>query len=171
MRCGTRVALHSRMVALAVQENEPFDVETDWLSVTMPRSAELCYELFCDLERIPEWLTIVRTAVVCDREVTDRPRNVAFLCSLHRATVGYTLEYSYHDRERRIAWTTPRRASLRVRGFAHFQELGPRACLMTYALDLSLGRGMPRFDDAAFAAHATSASLNDFRDFVLREQR
>jgi hypothetical protein len=42
---------------------------------------------------------------------------------------------------------------------------------MTYALDLSLGRGMPRFDDAAFAAHATSASLNDFRDFVLREQR
>ena len=156
------------MVALALPEVFAFDVETDWLSVTLPRSAEFCYQRFCDLERIPEWLTIIRSATVTDREITDRPKAVAFLCSLHRATVGYTLEYSYHDRERRIAWTTPRRASLRVRGFAHFQELGPRACLMTYALDLALGKGMPRFEDGAFAAHATSASMNDFRDFVLR---
>ena len=160
------------MVALALPDRKDhFDIDADWLSVTLPRAADECYDLFCDLERIPEWLSIVRTAVVTDRAEDDRPSSVAFLCSLHRATVGYTLDYLYQDDERRIAWTTPRRSSLRVRGFAHFQELGARACLMTYSLDLAFGRSMPRFDDAAFAAHATSATLNDFRDFVLRDLR
>jgi hypothetical protein len=39
---------------------------------------------------------------------------------------------------------------------------------MTYSLDLAFGRGLPHFDDAAFAAHATSATMHDFRDFVMR---
>jgi hypothetical protein len=157
------------MLALAAPELHDRFEEADWLSVTLPRAADDCHALFCDLERIPEWLSIVRSAVVTDRSPGERPKSVAFLCSLHRATVGYTLDYTYQDRDRRVAWTTPRRSSLRVRGFAHFQPLGPRACLMTYSLDLAFGRTMPRFDDAAFAAHATSATLNDFRDFVLRE--
>lgn len=157
------------MVALAVPElKDRFQVDADWLSVTLPREADECYALFCDLERIPEWLSIVRSSVVTDRDLVDRPSSVAFLCSLHRATVGYTLDYQYGDEERRLAWTTPGRSSLRVRGFAQFQELGPDACLMTYCLDLAFGKGMPNFDDAAFAAHATSATLSDFRDFVLR---
>jgi hypothetical protein len=94
---------------------------------------------------------------------------VAFLCSLQRASVGYTLTYEFAAAERRVSWTTRPRASLRVRGTAHFQPLGPASCLMTYGLDLSFGGREPRFDDDAYASHATSAILADFRDFVLRQ--
>jgi uncharacterized membrane protein len=159
------------MVALAsaeLNEMDPFDVEGDWLSVALPRPADECFDLFSDIERTPEWLTIVRCAVVTERDPVDRPKKVAFLCSLHRATVGYTLAYRYRSSDRRIAWSTPRRSSLKVRGFVQFQEMSSQACLMTYCLDLAFGRGLPRFDDDAFAAHATSASMHDFRDFVMR---
>lgn len=145
-----------------------FEIEGDWLSVALPRPADECYELFADIERTPEWLSIVRLAVVTERDPVDRPKKVAFLCNLHRATVGYTLTYRYRAAEKRVAWTTPKRSSLRVRGSVQFQEMSAQACLMTYCLDVAFGRGLPRFDDASFDAHATSASMHDFRDFVMR---
>jgi uncharacterized membrane protein len=158
------------MVAIAAEHvlEDRFDADADWLSVALPRPADECYGLFADVERVPEWLSIVRCAVVTERDVVARPRKVAFLCSLHRATVGYTLTYRFRSSERRVEWSTPRRSSLRVRGSVHFQPLSSASCLMTYSLDLAFGRGLPRFDDAGFAAHATSATMHDFRDFVMR---
>jgi hypothetical protein len=154
---------------VAVAAPRPFESPGDWLSVTLPRSADHCYELFSDVARTPEWLSILRSATVTERDPRGRPRNVAFLCSLHRASVGYTLSYKFAPAERRVSWTTPPRASLRVRGTAHFQPLGAASCLMTYGLDLAFGGAPPRFEDDAFSSHATSASLADFRDFVLRQ--
>jgi hypothetical protein len=158
-------------LALASEHHETsaqFDLDGDWLSVALPRPAEWCFALFADIERTPEWLSIVRCAVVTERDLIERPRKVAFLCSLQRATVGYTLTYRYRSADCRIAWSTPRRSSLKVRGSVQFQPLSSQACLMTYCLDLAFGRGLPRFEDAAFAAHATSATMHDFRDYVMR---
>ena len=154
---------------LAAAAPRSFESPGDWLSVTLPRSADHCYALFSDIGRTPEWLSILRSATVTERDHRGRPRHVAFLCSLHRASVGYTLTYKFAAAERRVSWTTRPRASLRVRGTAHFQALGPASCLMTYGLDLAFGGGKPRFDDDAFSSHATSATLADFRDFVLRQ--
>jgi uncharacterized membrane protein len=158
------------MVALTVRRvlEERVAVEPDWLSIALPRPADTCFALFTDVERIPAWLTIVRSAVITARDEGGLPREAAYLCSLRRATVGYTLTYRYRRGELRVDWSTPARASLRVRGFAEFQALGPDSCLMTYGLDLGFGRGLPRFDDAAFDAHATSATMADFRDYVMR---
>jgi uncharacterized membrane protein len=141
---------------------------TDWLSVTLPRPAGPCYELFCDVERVPQWLGVVRSAIVVARDAHGRPRDVSFLASLQRATVGYTCRYRYHVGERRVAWATRDDVSTRVRGFAQFQPLGELACLMTYALELDLGSALPGWADAQFAEHAPSSALADFRDFVTR---
>jgi ribosome-associated toxin RatA of RatAB toxin-antitoxin module len=154
---------------VAVAPVRSFESPGDWLSVTLPRSAERCYALFSDVERTPEWLPILRSATVTERDPRGRPQHVAFLCRLSRATVGYTLAYRFAPAERRVSWTTRPRASLRVRGTAHFQPLGAASCMVTYGLDLALGGGAPRFEDAAFSSHATSASLAEFRDFVLRQ--
>jgi ribosome-associated toxin RatA of RatAB toxin-antitoxin module len=139
------------------------------LSTALPRAADDCYALFCDVERIPAWLTVVRSAVVTRRDALERAADVAFLARLERATVGYTCSYEYQPAHRRVVWSTREDASIRVAGFAQFAPLGARACLMTYALDLDLGSsGLPTWSDPLFEGHAASASLSDFRDYVLR---
>ena len=138
-----------------------------WVSVALPRTADDCYALFCQAERIPEWLAVVRTAVVTRRDVRGRPTEVSFLARLENATIGYTCRYRYHAGDRRVAWSTKEDSNLLVKGFAQFAPLGPKACMMTYGLELDLG-GLPAWNDPFFAGHAASATLGDFRDFVTR---
>jgi hypothetical protein len=140
----------------------------DWLTVALPRSADACYALFCAVERTPEWLSVVHSAVIVEREADGRARKVAFLASLRRASIGYSCSYRYHAVERRVSWATSSRSSIVVRGMAQFHELSERSCLVTYCLDLRVGRGLPPFADSTFAAHASSAALADFRDFATR---
>lgn len=141
-----------------------------YLSIALPRPADDCYDLFCEVERIPEWLTVVRSAVVTKRDSKGRARDVAFLARLEGATVGYTCRYRYAPIDRRVAWATADEASICVQGFAQFEPLGERACLLTYSLDLDLGAAgaLPAWGDPMFAGHAASATMSDFRDFVLR---
>lgn len=142
-------------------------VRVGHLSTALPRPADDCYDLFCEVARIPEWLSVVRSAMVVRRDFHERPTEVAFLARLERATVGYTCHYRYEPGRRRVDWSTAPGARLRVAGAASFQPLGPSTCLMSYQLDLDVG-GLPAWSDPMFEGHAASASLLDFRDFVLR---
>jgi hypothetical protein len=154
------------MVALP-RQMLPATPSADVLTVTLPRDADTCHELFCDLERIPEWLTVVRSVVIQERDRLGRPRRVAFMARLRRATVGYSCVYRYSGM--RVHWATSSRSSIKIAGHASFAPLGPRSCMMSYALDMSLGEtGLPEFDDDVYSAHAASATLNDFREFVTR---
>ena len=140
----------------------------EWLTVALPRPADRCYDLFCEVERIPEWLQVVRSAMVRTRDRVNRPREVAFLVSLERASIGYTLAYSYRSGERWLGWRTPDDSSITVAGFGQFTALGERSCLMTYALTLDMGE-LPGWDDPMFqGGHAASAALSDFRDYAIR---
>lgn len=140
---------------------------TGWVSVALARPADDCYALFCQAERIPEWLAVVRSAFVTRRDVRGRATEVSFLARLTNATIGYTCRYRYHAGDRRVAWTTPAESNILVKGFASFSPLGPKACMMTYGLDLDLG-DLPTWSDTFFQGHAASATLGDFRDFVTR---
>lgn len=158
------------MVAVAVsQQAKTFQAPGDWLTVALPRSADDCYRLFCDIPRVPEWLPVVATSVVTQRDAAGRAKKVAFQASLQRATVGYSCLYRYRAEERMVSWGTPARASIVVRGMAQFQPLAPASCLMTYALGLRIGRGLPVFADATFASHASSAALAAFAAFARTE--
>jgi len=138
------------------------------MSTTIPRSAEACHRMFCAVERTPEWLKILRSAVVTERDDRGRARRVAFLARLRHGTIGYSLHYRYRDL--RVSFATPLRSELRVHGYAQFFPLGGDGCLMTYGLEVTK-RGLPPFDDSHFEAHAPSAVLADFRDFVLNAVR
>ena len=154
------------MVALASPDR--YSAPGDWLTVSLPRAADACYALFCDVARVPEWLPILSSAVITERDDDGRARRVAFMASLRRASIGYTCSYRYVPDDHRVSWSTSPRASIVVRGMAHFQAVARNACLMTYGLDLRVGRGLPPFDDAPFANHASSATLADFREFAIR---
>jgi uncharacterized membrane protein len=139
----------------------------NYQQIALTRPADPCYELFCDVERIPEWLAVVRSAMVTSRDARGRASEVAFLARLEHATIGYSCKYRYHTRDRRIAWRTPEGSRITIGGFAEFQPLGDKACMMTYSLDLDLP-GLPEWSDPFFAGHAASATLSDFRDYVTR---
>lgn len=138
----------------------------DIISTTLPFNAQTCYELFCDVSRIPEWVSAVASVQTLAFDDDGRPTKAAFLASVGRASAGYTLEYRYDDRARLVSWRTPE-GSMTVAGRALFVPLTERASIMHYQLELdwppSLGLGRGLYD-----GHPASASLNDFRDFVTR---
>jgi ribosome-associated toxin RatA of RatAB toxin-antitoxin module len=140
------------------------------MTATLPRPAKDCYELFCDVTRVPAWLSVVRSATVVRRDAEERPLEVAFLARLEGATVGYTCRYVYTPGRYRVGFSTSARSRIRVAGFAEFEPLGDAACLVSFALELNLGiaGALPSWGDPLLENHASSTSLGDFRDYVLR---
>jgi uncharacterized membrane protein len=138
------------------------------LSSTLPISAEEAYALMSLSERIPEWMAVVRSARTLTRYLDGRPEKVAFIVNLQRASMGYTLRYSYDDSALTLKWATAPGAKTVVAGSARFQPLGPKACLVHYELELSKHSSLPAWNDEMYNGHPASSVLNDFRDFVQR---
>ena len=59
------------------------------ISVSLPRNARDCHRLFCDVARTPDWLRVVRSALVTERDASGRARRVAFLARLAHATIPW----------------------------------------------------------------------------------
>ncbi|MSP15663.1 MAG: hypothetical protein EXR73_03445 [Myxococcales bacterium] len=159
-----------RALAMPHQSVQSIAPTPSYLSVAIPRPADACYRLFADVERIPEWLSVVRSAYVSRRDQKGRAREVAFLARLRGATVGYTCRYRHHEEDLLLAWSTTPGSSLAVQGFGQFVPLGDRAALMTYSLELDLGPAgsLPGWHDSFFDGHAASSAMSDFRDFAQR---
>jgi uncharacterized membrane protein len=138
------------------------------LTTAIARPARTCYELFCDAERVPEWLSVVRSARVRQRNRAGRPSVVTFLAELERATVGYTLDYDYRERDLGVSWSTALAGNLLVAGWAQFTPLGPAAALMTYQLVLDVECAAATWRDPFFDGHPASSVMSDFRDFAVR---
>jgi uncharacterized membrane protein len=140
------------------------------VSTTLAASAEEAWDAFCDVEATPRWVSVVKSVRVLDRDEKDRPRRVAFLARLERATIGYTLEYAYDEETRTVTWASPE-GRVAVSGRARFIPLGPRACMLEYQLELELpGGALPPWEDPFFSGHAASVVMNDFRDYLTRSR-
>ena len=139
------------------------------LTATLPVNAQRAYEVFCDVEQITRWVSVVRSVRVLEATPRGRARRAAFIANLSRASVGYTLEYDYREADRVVTWWTPDGHMFRVGGRAQFDPLGERACLMHYELQLDIPEGtLPPWGDSYFDGHAPSTVLADFRDYLNR---
>ncbi len=137
------------------------------LSVTLPVSAAMGYEVFCDVEQLPRWVSIVSSVQILESTPRGRVKRAAFMASLKGGALGYTLEYEYRNDERIVAWWTPDQPQMRVGGRAQFTPLGERACLMNYELFVDVPSGiLNAWNDPYFDGHAPSAVLADFRDYL-----
>jgi uncharacterized membrane protein len=149
----------------AVAVPDPGDLP---LTAAIARPARLCYELFCEAERIPEWIPVIRSAHVNERNYAGRPVDVGFFARLARATIGYRVRYLYRERDFGVSWSTVEGAGVLVAGWAQFTPLDGATALLTYQLTLDLGGAMAEWDDPFFEGHAPSAVMSDFRDYALR---
>jgi uncharacterized membrane protein len=142
------------------------------LTITLPVRCAVAYEAFCRAEAIPSWLSIVRSVRVLSRTPSGRPARAAFIGRLPSRVVGYTLFYRYSETDRIVWWGTAPGSAMILAGRAQFLPLGERATLMQYQLVLELPEGALAPGDDPFAGgHATSAVMNDFRDYVIRTRR
>lgn len=110
------------------------------LVVTIPRSARACYELFADVERLPEWLPIIKSAAVRQRDEHERAIEVAYMATHDRSTVGYRLRYIYSERDLSMSWLTVAGSSIQISGSVQFTPMGEKACLMRYHVRRRLQR-------------------------------
>jgi len=139
------------------------------LCTTLPISADKAYDIFCDVEASPEWVSVVKSARVLGKNGHDRPLRAAFLARLQNGSIGYTLYYHHQESERLVTWATAPGSMTLVAGRAQFSPLGDRACLMHYQLQLELPpEALPPWEDPFFSGHATSVVMNDFRDYLSR---
>jgi uncharacterized membrane protein len=146
--------------------------DSEILSTSLPVNASAAYEVFCQAESIPLWLSVVQSVRILSRTPSGRPRRAAFVGRLKNATIGYTLFYSYREAERVVSWGTDPGSMTLVAGRAQFLSLGDHATLMQYQLALELpGDALPPWEDPFFSGHATSVAMNDFREYVIRMHR
>lgn len=141
------------------------------IEARIARPATVCYELFCDVESMPEWMPILRSVSVRSRYRNGRPCDVSFLASLHRATVGYTLTYTYRERDLHVAWCPEADTGINVGGWAHFRAVNVDSCLLVCDLWLNPAGVVNRWRDPLFDAHAPFAVASRFRGFATRAAR
>ncbi len=164
------MSTHEEIASLKASARAP-TYEAPATELWLPRSARLCYELFCDVERMPEWFPVVQAVSVQSTNRNGRPRRVAVRAALRRATVGYTLVYTYRERDHRVAWCPRVDSGMMVGGWAQFHPVGLDSCILVCDLWLDPGAVMAGWDDPFLDARPAAAVTARFRDFVLRSTR
>ena len=109
---------------------------TDVVRAVIRRSAQACFEAFCDTRRLRSWVPGLRRTKVVRAGEGGLPVEVLFEYGESRT---YALKYSYQVGQRLVAWTPKTGAADAVRGFAQFSE-HPDGCEMTYSVEAGEGR-------------------------------
>lgn len=152
------------MAALATSALTELQPLTTTATATLPVAAGAAFAALADVGAAPEWLSVIRSARVLDRDPEGRPAKVAFVGRLRRASIGYTLTYTYDDEQLTIAWRSPEGSPTQVNGEASFVALSASACLISYTVSLELPVG-PWADDS-FEDHPASAVVSWFREYL-----
>ncbi|HTE50707.1 MAG TPA: SRPBCC family protein [Kofleriaceae bacterium] len=138
------------------------------LSTSLPISARLAYDAFCDVDAIPRWLSFVESVRVSSWTPDGRATRASFVGRLQRGALHYTLFYRHSDAEHAVSWGTAPGATTLIAGRAQFLPLGERATLMEYELTVELPEdALLPWEDPFSGRHATSVVMNDFREYVI----
>ena len=127
--------------------------------------AEHAYRMFCDPDHLTEWLFVVGTVVVTDRDAKGRPLEIDFMGSLERASVSYTLCYEYDDKLREVSWHQKRGTPKQIMGSARFKAEGP-GCRLTYRLVAELPTHLPPWSDELYRERPAETVVLDFCEWL-----
>lgn len=138
------------------------------MGVDIAASADQCYRLLCDVERIPEWVAGVAEVTILERDDRDRAWRVRFTGMPSRGSLSYELVYEYEQDARIVRWQTVEVALRDLRGKARFDELDGGRCRMTYAIRNDTGDQLPSWARAVLAEESAEKVAYAFRRFVER---
>lgn len=138
------------------------------VTATLHRDADVCYRLFTDADLIPQWLWVVDTAIVQERDAKNRAIRVDFIGALERASIGYTLVYEYDDEQREVSWLHAGRGVKQLAGSARFAPTGEGRCRLEYRLRTELTAGLPPWADQLYRQRPAETVVLDFCEFAER---
>jgi uncharacterized membrane protein len=136
------------------------------VTARLGRPAKQCYRLFCDAERLREWLIAVDRVEVLRRDREARAREVEFHATLKHVDISYTLSYKYDDERLRVQWTSGTGSIIKVAGSSRFTEIDDEACWMRYRLISERAHYLPEWDDLRYEHNPAETVVIDFCDWV-----
>jgi hypothetical protein len=116
-------------------------MKTVSVQVQIARPPDVCFERFCQLWRLPEWVPGLREATPLSG-AGELPSEVEFSTSdVDGRQLVYSLRYAYDRAQWRVAWMPGAGADEAVRGMAAFASTeGVIGCVMTYSLEVGPAR-------------------------------
>ena len=147
---------------LQVQE----DGDGTSVRVRLPGPAERCYRLFSDASHIAEWLVVVGTVVIRQRDAQGRALEIDFMGSLQRASVAYTLSYEYDDERLEVRWRHKAGSVRKLAGSARFIPGTEKSCRLEYRLATELPANLPPWADELYRTHPAETVVLDFCEWL-----
>jgi hypothetical protein len=140
------------------------------VNLRLDRDPRACFEAFCAVERIPDWVARVRAVLVRARHPDGRPAEVEFVSvTPDRGEVAYTLVYAYDRRGLRVSWRPREGEHDAVAGYAAFVADGD-GCAFTYALEHGRGWALDPVDLQGAAQHNAAAFARHLADAIPRNE-
>ena len=134
------------------------------------RDAEICFRLFSDVRRLPEWLPGVRAAHVRHLDDEGRPLEVEFLSSAERGGYVYSVRYRYVPADLTVTWESGAPAALRqVTGAATFMPTAPGECDLLYETSIEVAAALPSWALAPQQDRPAAQLCRAFRIWVERQ--
>lgn len=144
--------------------------ELAYADVEIERDATACYELLCDVNRLPEWVAEIATVTIVDALDDGRAAVAEFVTMPGSGSLSYRLIYSYDDDERIVRWRTADPTDRQVRGEATVLALAPERSRVRYGLYTSVSGASPFWAQQALAKDQPAAVAAAFRRWVDRQQ-
>lgn len=136
--------------------------------IEIDRDAQLAYERLCDIRNVPKWVTGVAKVDVLETDEQDRPTVVRFISMPTRASVSYTVQYTYDDDARRLQWKPLQRGERTLDGKARISELGQGRCKLHYELTTWNAASIPMWARSALKQDNPQVTVEAFRRWVER---
>ncbi|MDY0003549.1 MAG: SRPBCC family protein [Polyangia bacterium] len=152
--------------------NEPpsEDLQADSHGVQISRSAERCFELFCTVERTPEWLPGCRRARVRHYDGGGLPLVADYMAGAARGGYLYAMHYEHDPAALAVSWESEDPTGTRkVKGSARFLATGPGSCRLLYETRVELSDRLPAWARAAQLDHPAAEICEKFKAWVERE--
>lgn len=146
-----------------VQQTESHDLE-------ILRSAPRCFELFCAVERTPEWLPESRRARVRHFDALGRPLVADYMAGPARGGYVYAMHYAYDAEAFAVSWESEDPTGMRrVRGSARFLGIGPESCRLLYETEVEVSEHLPAWAREAQLDRPAVEICEKFKAWVEKE--
>lgn len=140
----------------------------DAIEVEIATSADHCYRLLCDIRRVPEWVSGVADVQILDLDSERRPVLVRFVGMPGRASLEYSVRYTYDHPQRTIRWQTEGNEQRRLEGEASVTAIDNTRSRLRYALSTWAASSLPSWARTSLLSEEPAVVATAFKRWAER---
>lgn len=168
-RGGVTRALPRRGQGLLRSSTMRGDVRLTHVEVEIAKSAEVCFRLICDVERVPQWVPGVALVHVSERGADGRVLVAQFVGMPSRGSFAYSLRYAYDEANLTVTWGAIDQTLRDLQGEAIVTAVGPERCRLRYGLCASTSNVVPGWARTPLREETPGPIAEAFRKWAERQ--